>query len=105
VSTGSDRVVSGKQEIPDLPARGDGELVEDVAQMRFDGTGTQQLLGTNLAVGGTRGDQPGDVQLLGGERVGGLNEALTEDTTRDAFASRQRRHHRGRVTRHLSREH
>jgi hypothetical protein len=34
-----------------------------------------------------------------------LNEALTEDTTRDAFASRQRRHHRGRVTRHLSREH
>ena len=64
--------VSGKLEVLDLPAGRDVELVEDVAQMGFDGARAQEQLGTDLPVGRPRGDQPGDVQLLGGECVGRL---------------------------------
>src|SRR5690606_4597175 len=67
-----DGMASGKLDVPDLPAGADLQLVEDVAQMGLDRARAQEQLGTNLAVGRSRGDQPGDMQFLGGECVGGL---------------------------------
>src|SRR5690606_17285944 len=72
------RVASGELEAPELPAGADVELLEDAAQVGFDGAWTQEQLGTDLAVSRSCGDQPGDVQFLGGECVGRLRDRFAQ---------------------------
>src|SRR5664279_5782690 len=55
---------SGRQRRRQLPARGDVQFPEHLAQVVFDGGGGHEQVGGYLDVGRTHGGQPADLSLL-----------------------------------------
>src|SRR6185295_7800030 len=66
---------SGQGVLETLPRR-DPQLDEHLPQMPFDGTGGDEQFRSYLRIGVTVSSQPGDVLLLRGELMVGINSPL-----------------------------
>lgn len=76
-------------EVSQLPARGEAELAEDVAQVGVHRARAEEQLGGHLRGAGAVGDQPGDVQLLQRELVRRLRGAASGVLARGAQLTRR----------------
>jgi NADP-dependent 3-hydroxy acid dehydrogenase YdfG len=66
------------QRVPELPAGGDPELREYLAQVPFDRSGAEEQLGADLGVGLPVPGPRRDLRLLGGEVPVGFRRALAD---------------------------
>jgi hypothetical protein len=65
--------------VDELGTGGGAEFAVGAAQMELDRLGTQEQRGGDVAVGLAVGDQPGHLELLGGEATGGRLGAAAGD--------------------------